>query len=116
RPIPWPSTLTLEWRNRIHQRQGFLRVVPVGTGQPDGERHASRVTNQMTLAPSLGAIRRIWTGPRTAVHSPGRAAVHNRSGPIDVTVARKPIQEREVHQIPDAFLLPVAQASPARHT
>src|SRR5262249_12993533 len=66
--MPWPSTFTLEWRNRIHQRQGFLRVVPVGTGQPDGERHASRITNQMTLAPSLGAIRGIWTGLRTAVH------------------------------------------------
>jgi len=32
-PIPWPSTFTLEWWNRIHQRQGFLRVVPIGTSQ-----------------------------------------------------------------------------------
>ena len=107
-PIPWPSTFTPEWRNRIHQRQGFLRVVPVGTGQPDGERHASRITNQMTLAPSLGAIRGIWTGLRTAVHRADRAAVNNRSGPIDVAFAGEPIQEREVHQIPNASRLPVA--------
>src|SRR5207344_3288956 len=26
-PMPWPSTLTLEWRNRIDQRQCFLRVI-----------------------------------------------------------------------------------------
>jgi hypothetical protein len=114
-PMPWPSTFTLEGRNRIDQRQGLLRVVPVGTGQPDGERHASRVTNQMTLAPSLDAIRGIWTGLRTGVHRADRAAVNNRSGPIDVAFAGEPIQEREVHQIPHPFCLPVAQASPACH-
>src|SRR5262245_24249155 len=106
--MPWPSTFTLEWRNRVHQRQGFLRVIPVGTGQPDREWHASRVTNQMTLAPSLGAIRRIWTRLRTAVHRAGRAAVNNRSGPIDVAFAGEPIQERNVHQIPNSSRLPVA--------
>ena len=97
RPIPWPSTFTLEWRNRIDQCQCFLRVIPVGTGQPDGERHASRVANQMTLAPSLGAIRGIWTGLCTAVHRADRTAVNNRSGPIDLAFAGQPIQEREVH-------------------
>lgn len=113
--MPWPSTFTLEGRNRIDQHQSFLRVIPVGTGQPDGERHASRVANQMTLAPSLGAIRGMWTGLRTAVHRPDRAAVNNRSGPIDVAFAGEPIQEREVHQIPDSFRLPVAQPPPACH-
>ena len=110
-----PSTESDQAQNRIDQRQCFLRVIPVGTGQPDGERHASRVANQMTLAPSLGAIRGIWTGLRTAVHRADRAAVNNRSGPIDVAFAGEPIQEREVHQIPDSFRLPVAQASPACH-
>ena len=107
-PMPWPSTFTLEWRNRIDQRQCFLRVIPVGTGQPDGERHALRVANQMTLAPSLGAICGTWTGLRTAAHRADRAAVNNRSGPIDVALAGELIQEREVHQIPESFRLPVA--------
>src|SRR5262249_20330069 len=106
--MPWASTFTLEWRNGIHQRQCLLRVVPVGTGQPDGERHASRVANQMTLATSLGAISGIGSGLRTAVHRADRAAVNNRSGPIDVAFAGEPIQKREVHQIPDSFRLPVA--------
>jgi len=68
RPLPLSPAFAVQRLNRIDQRQCFLRVVPVGTGQPDGERHASRVTNQMTLAPSLGAIRGIWTRLRTAVH------------------------------------------------
>jgi hypothetical protein len=57
----------------------------------------------------------IWTRLHTAVHRSDRAAVNNRSGPIDVAFAGEPIQEREVHQIPYSFCLPIAQASPARH-
>ena len=98
-PMPWPSTFTLEWRNRIDPRQCFLRVVSIGPGQAHRERDAVSIANQMTLAPSLGAIRRIWTGLRTAVHRADRAAVNNCSGPIDVAFAGEPIQEREVHQI-----------------
>ena len=114
-PMPWPSTFTLEWRNRIDPRQCFLRVVSIGPGQAHRERDAVSIANQMTLAPSLGAIRRIWTGLRTAVHRADRAAVNNCSGPIDVAFAGEPIQEREVHQIPDSVRLPVAQTSPACH-
>jgi hypothetical protein len=36
--------------NRIHQRQGFLRVIPVCAGQAYGERDAPPVANQMALA------------------------------------------------------------------
>ena len=32
----------LQWRNRIDQSQGFLRVVPVGSGQTNAERYAAR--------------------------------------------------------------------------
>src|SRR5262245_56499586 len=113
--MPWPSTFTLEWRNRIHQRQSFLQVVSIGPGQAPRERDALSIANQMTLAPPLGAIRGIWTGLRSAEHGPDRAAVNNRSGPIDVAFAGEPIQEREVQQIPDSFRLPVAQTSPACH-
>ena len=108
-PIPWPSTFTLEWRNRIDQRQSFVRVIAVGTGQPDSERHTSRAANQMTLAPLLGAIRGF--GPvcvTTCTPREPSSAVNNRSGPIDVAFAGEPVQEREVRQIPDSFRLPVA--------
>jgi hypothetical protein len=97
-PMPWPSTFTLEWRNRINQHQCFFqsfRLAPVA----HRERDAVSIANQMALAPSLGAIRGIWTGLRTAVHRADRAAVNNRSGPIDVAFAGQPIQEREVLRI-----------------
>jgi hypothetical protein len=53
RPPPRSPPFALEWGNRINQRQGFLRVVPVGTGQAERERHAPAVANQMALAPAL---------------------------------------------------------------
>jgi hypothetical protein len=60
RPAPWSPSLTLEWRNRIDKGQRFFRVVPVGgTRQADGERHAPSVADHVTLAASLGSIRRI---------------------------------------------------------
>jgi hypothetical protein len=78
--LPLSPAFAVQRLNRIDQRQCFLRVVPVGTGQPDGERHASRVTNQMTLAPSLGAIRGIWTRLRTAVHGRGLSSCQQLLG------------------------------------
>ena len=55
RPPPRSPSCALEWRNRIHQRQGFLRVVPVRARQANGQRYAACVANQMTLAPALGS-------------------------------------------------------------
>ena len=110
-PMPWPPTFTLEWRNRIDQRHCFFRVVSIGPGQAHCERNAVSIANQMALAPSLGAIRGIWTGLRATVHRTDRAAINNRSGPIDVAFAGEPIQEREVHQIPDSVRLPVADVA-----
>ena len=37
RPVPGSSAFALQGRNRIHQGQGFLRVVSIGAGQADGE-------------------------------------------------------------------------------
>jgi hypothetical protein len=37
RSLPRSPPLTMQRGNRIHQRQGFLRVVPVRTGQAHGE-------------------------------------------------------------------------------
>ena len=68
RPPPRSPPFALEWGNRINQRQGFLRVVPVGTGQAERERHATAVANQMALAPALRSVGRIRTGLRSAIH------------------------------------------------
>ena len=110
-----PSPLALEWKNRIHQRQCLLRVVSVGAGQSNRERHTSPVADQMTLAPALGPISGIWTGLVTAVDGPDGTTVHDRPRPVNLIGACQPIQQRKVHQIPNARPLPIAQAPPARH-
>ena len=65
RSAPW----ALQRGDRIDQRQGFLRVVPIRAGQTHGERHASPVAKQMALASALGPIswiRPVWSPPYTA--------------------------------------------------
>ena len=69
----------------------------------------------MTLASALGAIGGIRTCLVAAMHRAHRATVDDRPGPIDVTVASEPIQQRKVDQIPHTGLLPIAQASPTGH-
>jgi hypothetical protein len=110
-----PSPRALEWRNRISQRQCLLRVVSVGAGQANRERRAPPVADQMTLAPALGPISGIWTGLVTAADRADGATVHDRPRPINLVGAREPVQERKVHQIPNARPLPIAQAPPACH-
>jgi hypothetical protein len=86
----------MEWGNRIHQCKGFLRIVSVRAGQANRERHAPSVANQMTLAPALGPICGIRTGLIPAVHRADGTTVYNRPRPINLVVAREPIQQREV--------------------
>src|SRR5262245_4212654 len=69
----------------------------------------------MALAPTFGAIRRIRTSLRAAAHGANGAAVDNRAGPIYVAFTRQPAQDSEMHQIPNALLVQVAQPSPAGH-
>lgn len=95
--------------------RGFLRVVPIGSGQADRERDPLCITDQMPFTPALGAVSRIRASQRPATDRTDGTTVHDGARPIDVTAAREPVQEREVHQTPDAFLLPIAQASPTGH-
>ena len=106
---------TVQRGNRIHQGQSFLRVVPVRAGQANREWHAAPVADQMALAPALGPVGGIRPSLVTAVHRADGTTVHDRPRPINPVVARKPIQERKMDQIPHARLLPVAHATPARH-
>jgi len=52
----------LERQNRVDQRQRFFRVMPVGTSQTEGQRHALPVADHVTFASSFGSIRWIRTG------------------------------------------------------
>ena len=115
RTPPRPAAFALEQWNRIHQRQGFLRVVPVRAGQAHRERHAPTVAYQMALAPAFGSVGGIGAGLLAPRHSAHGATIHDRSRPINPAFSSEPIQQREVHQIPNADLLPIAQAPPARH-
>jgi hypothetical protein len=62
RPLPRSPAFAVERGDRIHQRQGFLRVVPIRAGQTNREWHAAPVANQMTLAAALGPIGGIRPG------------------------------------------------------
>src|SRR5262245_51572841 len=73
RTTPRSASFTLQWRNCIDQSQGFLRVVPIGAGQANGERDALSITNEMPFASSFGAIGRIRPCLCTAVHCAHRA-------------------------------------------
>jgi hypothetical protein len=75
RPLPRSPAFAVQRGNRIYQRQGFLRVVPVRAGQTNRERHAAPVANQMTLAPALGSIGGIGTGLLSGIHR-----AHGRCG------------------------------------
>jgi hypothetical protein len=89
-----PTAFALKWRNRIHQGQCFLRVVSIGSGQADGEEHALPVANQMTLASALGPIGGIRAGPVSCIHGADGTAIDHRAGPINLLVARQPIEQR----------------------
>jgi hypothetical protein len=115
RPAARSAVSTLQGRNGIDEGQGFLRVISIRAGQADRKWDALAITDQMAFAPAFGAIGGIRTCLRAATDGPHRATVNDGTRPINVAVARQPAQKREVHQIPDAFLLPIAQASPTGH-
>jgi hypothetical protein len=56
RPAPRSPPSAMQRGNRIYQRQGFVRVVPVRAGQANRERHAPPIADQMTFGPALGPI------------------------------------------------------------
>jgi len=114
-PAAGSTASALQRGNRIDQRQGFLRVISISAGQADCEWDALRITDQMPFAPALGAIGGIRTRLRAATDGPHRATVNDGTRPINFAVARQTAQKREVHQIPDAFLLPIPQAAPTGH-
>ena len=110
------SSLSLKCWNRIDERQRFLRIMSVGTGQAKRERHALAVANQMTLGSAFGPISGIWTGLVAPAHRTDGTTVHDRPRPIDLVAASEPFQQRKVDQIAHPHQLPIAQTPPARHT
>ena len=115
-PLPRSPAFAVQRGNRIHQRQGFLRVIPIRAGEANGERHAPPVADQVALAPALAPISGIRTGLFPAVHCADGTTVHDRSRPINLVAASEPIQHRKVDEIPHTRQLPIAQTPPARHS
>ena len=70
RPLPRSPPFAMQRGNRIHQRQGFLRVVPVCAGQAHGERDAPPVAQiRWRLLPRLArsvGFGPVWSPPCTA--------------------------------------------------
>jgi hypothetical protein len=77
KPCRMATAVALQRRNRIHQGQGFLRVVPVGAGEAHRERDALSITDQMPFASFLGAVGRIRTCLRSASDSAHGTTVHD---------------------------------------
>ncbi len=64
-----PSTLSLQGWNAINECECLLRLVPIGTGELDGQGNSPSVANQMTLTAefgSVGWIRACLRPPKTA--------------------------------------------------
>ena len=101
--------------NRIHQREGFLRVVPIRSSEAHRKRHARPSQIRWRLLPRLA--RSVGFGPvwSPTMHSADGTTVHDRSRPINLIVSSQPIQQREVNEIPYARSLTIAQAAPTGH-
>ena len=111
---PRPPMLALESGNRIDQSQRFLRVVPIGSRQPNRERHAAPVANQMTLAPALGSVRgiRARSGrPRTL-----RGRSSYRQQPATNQSARDARANRAARSASDPKCRPLANRATAAST
>jgi hypothetical protein len=67
--MPWSPAFAVQRGNRIHQRQGFLRVVPVRAGQAHRERHARPWHIRWRLLPRFArsvGFGPVWSPPHTA--------------------------------------------------
>src|SRR6476619_1607946 len=69
----------------------------------------------MAFAPALSPVGWIRTGLVSSKHCSHRTTVNHSPRPINFALASEPIQQREVNEIPDAGVLPVSEAPPARH-
>jgi hypothetical protein len=68
--MAWTPPYALQRRDGIHERECFLRVVTVGTGEVKGEWNAAAIADQVTFGTRFCPIGRIGTGllpPKTAL-------------------------------------------------
>jgi hypothetical protein len=68
-----------------------------------------------SLLPRLALSVGLGAGLHSPTHRSHGTTVHDGSRPLNAVVAREPIERCKVDEIPSARLLPIAQASPARH-
>jgi hypothetical protein len=63
------SSLSLQERDSVNECEGLLRIIAIGSREPDGERNTTTVADQMALAAQLGSvsgIRSRLSPPKTA--------------------------------------------------
>ena len=69
RPLAWSAPFAVKWRNRIHQRQSFLRVVPVAPVKRTASGTSCPSQIRWRLLPRLARSVRfgpVWSPPYTA--------------------------------------------------
>ena len=63
RTMAWSSSLSLQERDGVNQRESLLRIVTIGPGELNSQWNSAPVANQMALATELSPIGGIRTGP-----------------------------------------------------
>jgi len=96
RPLSRSSTLAVQRGNRIHQPQGFLRVVPVRADQANRERHAPARRRSDGVRKHLSPP----SGRRGGIGKNGSTRFHNASGnsAAAIPVYATPPNEDEVSE------------------
>ena len=115
----WPAVVAVgrrrtDWRHSIDHCRKELAIVAIGRAEPDGERDAVAVHNDVALASWLA--RSVGFGPVPGPPFGGHArAVHASPAPVDGIGPAQPVEQDAMQPVPDAGGLPLAQPPPARH-
>jgi hypothetical protein len=111
RPLPRSHACALQRGNRIHQRQGFLRVVPVRAGLDERQeaRPARRKSNDACSRASLGR----WDWVRSDCHHAPRARSSYRRRPATNRSGRSERANPAMQSGSDPTRLPVASRATA---
>jgi len=72
RPMARPSSPSLQRWDGVYEREGLLRVVTIGSGEPDGQGNSSSVANHMTFAAELRSVRGVGGGARCGTSRPSQ--------------------------------------------
>ena len=108
-----PASLAFPRCNRVEELHEDLRVVDLGAGEHDRQRHAPASVTTCRLEPGLPLSKGF--GPVSSLPFRGDAGrVEVASRPINQSRLAELVEQDAVQPPPHTCLLPVPQASPAR--